>query len=131
MAASLLHRASGAGVSAARRVGRSRRHFRLRKKVVGTAVRPRLVVTRSTRHIYAQVIDDNTGRTLASASTLDTSLRGSEGDKSALAGKVGALVAERAKAAGIESVVFDRGGNKYDGRIAALADAAREGGLEF
>jgi large subunit ribosomal protein L18 len=134
MAASLLHRASGAGVSAARRVGRSRRHFRLRKKVVGTAVRPRLVVTRSTRHIYAQVIDDNTGHTLASASTLDSSLRGSgapSGDKSALAGKVGALVAERAKAAGIDSVVFDRGGNKYHGRIAALADAAREGGLEF
>ena len=131
MAASLLHRASGAGVSAARRIGRSRRHFRLRKKVVGTAVRPRLVVTRSTRHIYAQVIDDNTGCTLASASTLDTSLRGSEGDKSALAGKVGALVAERAKTAGIDTVVFDRGGNKYHGRIAALADAAREGGLEF
>ena len=131
MAASLLHRASGAGVSAARRIGRSRRHFRLRKKVVGTAVRPRLVVTRSTRHIYAQVIDDNTGCTLASASTLDTSLRGSEGDKSALAGKVGALVAERAKTAGIDTVVFDRGGNKYHGRIAALADAAREGGLAF
>ena len=131
MAASLLHRASGAGVSAARRIGRSRRHFRLRKKVVGTAVRPRLVVTRSTRHIYAQVIDDNSGRTLVAASTLDTTVRGVEGDKSALAGKVGALVAERAKAAGIDTVVFDRGGNKYHGRIAALADAAREGGLAF
>jgi large subunit ribosomal protein L18 len=131
MAASLLHRASGAGVSAVRRVGRSRRHFRLRKKVVGTAVRPRLVITRSSRHIYAQVIDDNVGHTLASASTLDTSLRGTEGDKSAMAAKVGKLVAERAKAAGIDAVVFDRGGNKYHGRIAALADAAREGGLEF
>jgi large subunit ribosomal protein L18 len=131
MAASLLHRASGAGVSAVRRVGRSRRHFRLRKKVVGTELRPRLVVTRSSRHIYAQVIDDNVGRTLASASTLDTSVRGGEGDKSAQATKVGKLVAERAKAAGIDSVVFDRGGNKYHGRIAALADAAREGGLEF
>jgi large subunit ribosomal protein L18 len=131
MAASLLHRSSGAGVSAVRRVGRSRRHFRLRKKVVGTELRPRLVVTRSTRHIYAQVIDDSVGRTLASASTLDSSLRNGEGDKSAQAAKVGALVAERAKAAGIDSVVFDRGGNKYHGRIAALADAAREGGLEF
>jgi large subunit ribosomal protein L18 len=131
MAASLLHRKSGAGVSAARRVGRSRRHFRLRKKVVGTDARPRLVVTRSTRHIYAQVIDDTAGRTIASASTLDASIRGGDGDKSALAGKVGALVAERAKAAGIDAVVFDRGGNKYHGRIAALADAAREGGLEF
>jgi large subunit ribosomal protein L18 len=131
MGANLLHRASGAGVSAVRRVGRSRRHFRLRKKVVGTAVRPRLVVTRSTRHIYAQVIDDNVGRTLASASTLDASLRDGDGDKSARAAKVGALVAERAKAAGVDAVVFDRGGNKYHGRIAALADAAREGGLEF
>jgi large subunit ribosomal protein L18 len=131
MGASLLQRASGAGVSAVRRVGRSRRHFRLRKKVVGTAGRPRLVVTRSSRHIYAQVIDDNVGHTLASASTLDASLRGGEGDKSAKAAKVGQLVAERAKAAGIDAVVFDRGGNKYHGRIAALADAAREGGLEF
>jgi large subunit ribosomal protein L18 len=131
MGAQLLHRKSGAGVSAVRRVGKSRRHFRLRKKVVGTEARPRLVVTRSTRHIYAQVIDDSTGRTVASASTLDVSVRGGEGDKSALAKKVGALVAERAKAAGIDAVVFDRGGNKYHGRIAALADAAREGGLEF
>jgi large subunit ribosomal protein L18 len=134
MAASLLQRKSGAGVSAVRRVGKARRHFRLRKKVVGTEVRPRLVVTRSTRHIYAQVIDDIAGRTVASASTLDASIRGdsaNSGDKSALAKKVGALVAERAKAAGIDAVVFDRGGNKYHGRIAALADAAREGGLEF
>ncbi|MFI5957926.1 50S ribosomal protein L18 [Cryptosporangium sp. NPDC051539] len=131
MGAQLLHRKSGAGVSAVRRVGKARRHFRLRKKVAGTETRPRLVVTRSTRHIYAQVIDDTAGRTLASASTLDTSIRGGDGDKSAQAKKVGQLVAERAKAAGIDAVVFDRGGNKYHGRIAALADAAREGGLEF
>jgi large subunit ribosomal protein L18 len=131
MAATLLRRSAGASPSAARRIGRSRRHFRLRKKVAGTAERPRLVVTRSTRHIYAQVIDDVAGRTLASASTLDTDIRGGDGDKSALAAKVGALVADRAKAAGVESVVFDRGGNKYHGRIAALADAAREGGLTF
>ena len=131
MGAQLLHRKSGAGVSAVRRVGKARRHFRLRKKVVGTEARPRLVVTRSTRHIYAQIIDDTAGRTVASASTLDASIRGGEGDKSALAKKVGALVAERAKAAGIDAVVFDRGGNKYHGRIAALADAAREGGLQL
>jgi large subunit ribosomal protein L18 len=131
MAATLLRRASGAGVSATRRIGRARRHFRLRKKVTGTADRPRLVVTRSTRHIYAQIVDDTTGRTLAAASTLDTTLRGGEGDKSSLARKVGELVAERAKSAGIEAVVFDRGGNKYHGRIAALADAARESGLQF
>jgi large subunit ribosomal protein L18 len=131
MAATLLRRDSGAGVSATRRIGRARRHFRLRKKVTGTAARPRLVVTRSTRHIYAQIVDDTTGRTLASASTLDTTIRGGEGDKSGLARKVGELVAERAKSAGIETVVFDRGGNKYHGRIAALADAARESGLQF
>jgi large subunit ribosomal protein L18 len=131
MAATLLRRSAGKSISAARRIGRSRRHFRLRKKVGGTAERPRLVVTRSTRHIYAQVIDDVAGRTLASASTLDTSIRGSEGDKSALAARVGALVADRAKAAGVDAVVFDRGGNKYHGRIASLADAAREGGLTF
>ena len=120
-----------ASISAARRLGKARRHFRVRKKVAGTAARPRLVVTRSTRHITAQIIDDLKGHTLASASTLDASIRGGEGDKSALAGKVGALLAERAKAAGISKVVFDRGGNKYAGRIAALADAAREAGLEF
>ncbi|WP_422774595.1 50S ribosomal protein L18 [Plantactinospora sp. WMMC1484] len=119
------------GVAAQRAVGRARRHFRVRKTVVGTAERPRLVVTRSLRHITAQIVDDGKGHTLVSASTLDDSIRGSEGDKSALAGKVGALVAERARAAGIAKVVFDRGGNKYAGRIAALADAAREAGLEF
>ncbi|MFD7706920.1 50S ribosomal protein L18 [Streptomyces sp. NPDC059785] len=113
-----------------KRAAIKRRHIRIRKKVSGTAERPRLVVTRSNRHIVAQVIDDIKGHTLASASTLDTTIRG-EGEKSAQAGKVGALVAERAKAAGVEAVVFDRGGNQYAGRIAALADAAREAGLKF
>ncbi|MGC5050054.1 MULTISPECIES: 50S ribosomal protein L18 [unclassified Micromonospora] len=129
MSATLLKRRRG--VAAKRAVGRARRHFRVRKNVSGTAERPRLVVTRSLRHIVAQIVDDTKGHTLASASTLDASLRGTEGDKSALAGKVGALLAERAKAAGISKVVFDRGGNRYAGRVAALADAAREAGLEF
>ena len=119
-----------ADTSTTRRLGKARRHFRVRKKVAGTAARPRLVVTRSTRHITAQVVDDLAGHTLASASTLELRTTG-EGDKSALARQVGALVAQRAKEAGIASVVFDRGGNKYHGRIAALADGAREGGLEF
>ena len=131
MTATLLKRRNGAGVSAKRAVGKARRHFRVRRNVRGTAERPRLVVTRSTRHISAQIIDDLKGHTLVSASTLDASLRGAEGDKSSQAGKVGTLLAERAKAAGISKVVFDRGGNKYAGRIAALADAAREAGLEF
>ncbi|PWR10032.1 50S ribosomal protein L18 [Micromonospora acroterricola] len=129
MTATLLKRRRG--VAAKRAVGRARRHFRVRKNVSGTAERPRLVVTRSLRHMVAQVVDDTKGHTLASASTLDASLRGAEGDKSALAGKVGALLAERAKAAGVSKVVFDRGGNRYAGRVAALADAAREAGLEF
>ena len=129
MTATLLKRRRG--VAAKRAVGRARRHFRVRKNVSGTAARPRLVVTRSLRHIIAQIVDDTMGHTLASASTLDASLRGTEGDKSALAGKVGALLAERAKAAGIAKVVFDRGGNRYAGRLASLADAAREAGLEF
>ncbi len=129
MSATLLKRRRG--VAATRAVGRARRHFRVRKNVSGTPERPRLVVTRSLRHIVAQVVDDTKGHTLASASTLDASVRGTEGDKSALAGKVGALLAERAKAAGVSKVVFDRGGNRYAGRVAALADAAREAGLEF
>ena len=129
MSATLLKRRRG--VAAKRAVGRARRHFRVRKNVSGTAERPRLVVTRSLRHVVAQIVDDTKGHTLASASTLDASLRGTEGDKSALAGKVGALLAERAKAAGVSKVVFDRGGNRYAGRVAALADAAREAGLEF
>lgn len=110
-------------------IARARRHLRLRKKVVGTAARPRLVVSRSTRHMVAQVVDDAVGRTLVSASTLEADLRGFDGDKTAKARRVGELVAERAKAAGIEAVVFDRGGNKYHGRVAAVADGAREGGL--
>jgi large subunit ribosomal protein L18 len=125
------HKPVGADVSTARRVSRLRRHNRLRKRVSGTPERPRLVVNRSSRHIHVQVVDDTAGRTLVSASTMDAGLRGSEGDKSALARKVGALVAERATAAGITAVVFDRGGNRYAGRIAALADGAREGGLDF
>ncbi|MEZ7898795.1 MAG: 50S ribosomal protein L18 [Flaviflexus sp.] len=110
-------------------VARKRRHLRLRKKITGTAARPRLVVTRSNRHIVAQVIDDLAGHTVASASTLEVELRGNDGDKTAKARKVGELVAERAKAAGVESVVFDRGGNQYAGRVAAVADGARESGL--
>ncbi|PAY23956.1 50S ribosomal protein L18 [Dietzia natronolimnaea] len=121
----------GTDVSTARRVGRARRHFRLRKKVAGTPERPRLVVNRSSRHIHAQIIDDSAGHTLAAASTIEADVRTLEGDKKDRSAKVGQLLAERAKAAGIDAVVFDRGGNKYHGRIASLADAAREGGLEF
>ena len=131
MTATLLKRRGGGGVAAKRTIGRARRHFRVRKNVRGNAERPRLVVSRSLRHITAQIVDDSRGHTLAAASTLDASIRGGEGDKKAQAAKVGALVAERARAAGVSKVVFDRGGNQYAGRIAALADAAREAGLEF
>jgi large subunit ribosomal protein L18 len=131
MAATLLKRRNGGGVGAARRVGRARRHFRIRRNLRGTAARPRLVVTRSLRNITVQIVDDLLGHTLVSASSLDATIRGGDGDKRAVAGKVGTLLAERAKAAGISAVVFDRGGNRYAGRIAALADAAREAGLEF
>jgi large subunit ribosomal protein L18 len=110
---------------------RNRRHARLRKNINGTAERPRLVVTRSARHVFVQVVDDTKGLTVASASTLEADLRTFEGDKTAKARKVGELVAERAKKAGIESVVFDRGGNKYAGRVAAIAEGAREGGLSL
>lgn len=120
-----------ANVSQQRAQARTRRHFRLRKKVIGTAERPRLVVTRSSRHIAVQVVDDSIGQTVASASTLEADLRAADGDKSTKAKRVGELVAERAKAAGVVSVVFDRGGDKYHGRIAALADGARGAGLEF
>jgi large subunit ribosomal protein L18 len=116
-----------AGISAARRVGKSRRHFRLRKKVVGSAERPRLVVSRSARHLFVQLVDDARGVTLASGSTYKLT----EGDKTAQAKQLGATVADAAKAAGVTKVVFDRGGNTYTGRIAAFADAAREAGLEF
>ena len=108
---------------------RSRRQLRIRKRISGTAVRPRLVVNRSARHVFVQVVDDSKGLTVASASTLEADLRAFDGDKTAKAKRVGELVAERAKAAGIEAVVVDRGGNKYHGRIAAVADGAREGGL--
>jgi large subunit ribosomal protein L18 len=114
-----------------RRAARGRRHLRVRKRVTGTVARPRMVVTRSARHIYVQVVDDAASHTLVSASTLDDSVRGVAGDKKAKAAQVGKLVAERATSAGIAKVVFDRGGNRYHGRIAALADAAREAGLQF
>ena len=112
-----------------RAAARIRRHVRLRKKIVGTESRPRLVVTRSSRHVFVQVIDDAKGLTLASASTMEADLRSFDGDKTAKARRVGELVAERAKGAGIEAVVFDRGGSKYTGRVAAIADGAREAGL--
>jgi large subunit ribosomal protein L18 len=115
--------------TAARVASQKRRHVRVRKKVEGSAARPRLAVTRSSKNIFAQLIDDVAGSTLASASTLDESIRGAEGDKSAKARRVGALLAERATQAGITAAVFDRGGHAYHGRIAALADGAREGGL--
>jgi large subunit ribosomal protein L18 len=125
------HKPVGTDISTARRVSRLRRHNRLRKRVSGTPERPRLVVNRSARHIHVQLVDDTAGHTLASASTMEADLRGAEGDKSALARQVGTLIADRAKAAGVSTVVFDRGGNRYAGRIAALADGAREGGLDF
>ena len=115
------------GISAARRVAKSRRHFRLRKKVVGSAERPRLVVTRSSRHLFAQIVDDSAGTTLASTSTYKLT----DGDKTEQSKAAGAAIASLAQAAGVTKVVFDRGGNTYTGRIAAFADAAREAGLEF
>ena len=121
----------GQNISETRRVARLRRHARLRKKVAGTSERPRLMVNRSSRHIHVQVIDDLTGTTLAAASSIEADVRAVEGDKKAVSTRVGQLIAERAKAAGISEVVFDRGGYTYGGRIAALADAAREGGLTF
>jgi len=118
-------------VSLERRRSRTRRHARLRKKVTGTPVRPRLVVHRSARHVVVQLIDDVAGHTLAAASSLEADVRTLDGDKKAKAAKVGELIAARAREAGVTAVVFDRGGYVYHGRIAALADAAREGGLEF
>ncbi|HEY7592989.1 MAG TPA: 50S ribosomal protein L18 [Actinophytocola sp.] len=121
----------GRDISTRRRVAKARRHFRVRRKVSGTPERPRLAVTRSSRHIVVQLVDDLAGRTLASASSLEADVRAMDGDKKARAAKVGELLADRAKSAGVTKVVFDRGGNDYHGRIAALADAAREAGLEF
>jgi large subunit ribosomal protein L18 len=121
----------GQSASAVRRKQRLRRHARLRKKVSGTAERPRLVVHRSSRHIHVQLVNDLTGTTVAAASSIEADVRGVDGDKKAHSVRVGQLIAERAKAAGVDAVVFDRGGYTYGGRIAALADAAREGGLKF
>ncbi|MQA06288.1 MAG: 50S ribosomal protein L18 [Streptosporangiales bacterium] len=112
-----------------RRAARQRRHLRVRKRVNGTAQRPRLVVSRSARHMVAQVVDDTAGHTLVSASTLEGDLRTASGDKKAKARKVGELIADRAKAKGISEVVFDRAGYRYHGRVAEVADGAREGGL--
>ena len=122
---------SGGGAGKGKDAARTRRHLRVRKKVTGTAERPRLVVTRSSRHMVVQVVDDTVGRTLVSASSLEADLRALAGDKTAKAKRVGELVAERALAAGVETVVFDRGGNRYHGRVAAVADGAREGGLSL
>jgi large subunit ribosomal protein L18 len=124
-------KATGQSVAATRRTSRVRRHARLRKKIEGTADRPRLVVNRSARHIHVQLVNDLNGTTLAAASSIEADVRGVDGDKKAHSKRVGQLIAERAKAAGIETVVFDRGGYTYGGRLAALADAAREGGLKF
>ena len=121
----------GSQTARKRRSAVTKRHARLRKKVQGTAQRPRLAVNRSSRHIVVQLIDDLAGHTLASASSLEADVRALDGDKKARAAAVGKLVAERAREAGVTAVVFDRGGHDYHGRIAALADAAREGGLEF
>lgn len=108
---------------------RNRRHLRVRKKISGTAARPRLVVTRSLRHMVAQVVDDTTGRTVASATSMESDLRALDGDKTVKARRVGELVGDRAKAAGVDEVVFDRAGNQYHGRVAAVADGARDSGL--
>jgi large subunit ribosomal protein L18 len=125
------HKPVGQSVSGTRRVARLRRHARLRKKLSGTAERPRLVVNRSARHIHVQLVNDLSGTTVAAASSIEADVRAVDGDKKAHSVRVGQLIAERAKAAGIDTVVFDRGGYTYGGRIAALADAARESGLKF
>ena len=121
----------GKDISTRRRVARTRRHYRLRKNISGTAEIPRLAVHRTSRHMHAQLIDDVAGHTLAAASTIEPEVRALDGEKKDRGARVGELIAERAKAAGIETVVFDRGGYQYHGRVAALADAAREGGLKF
>ncbi|QSB04525.1 50S ribosomal protein L18 [Natronoglycomyces albus] len=131
MSSTLAKRRPSGSESAKRRIGRNRRHYRLRKKVFGTAERPRLAVFRSSKNISVQIIDDVKGHTLVSASSLDASVKSVEGNKSDVAKEVGKLIAERAKSAGVEKVVLDRGGVKYAGRVAALAEAAREGGLDF
>jgi large subunit ribosomal protein L18 len=115
--------------TSAKAAGRARRQVRGRKRIAGSTERPRLVVTRSSRHLFAQVVDDSAGATLVSASTMESDVRAFDGDKTAKARRVGELVAQRATSAGVQAVVFDRAGNKYHGRVAALADAAREAGL--
>jgi large subunit ribosomal protein L18 len=115
----------------ARAAAQAKRHLRVRKKVTGSPQRPRLVVNRSSRHMFAQIVDDTKGQTLASASTLDASIRGADGDKKAKARQAGALLARKATEAGVSTVVFDRGGYAYHGRLAELAEGAREGGLDF
>jgi len=130
-AGTTVRKSVGQTVSATRRVARLRRHARLRKKIEGTPERPRLVVNRSARHIHVQLVNDANGTTVAAASSIEADVRGLDGDKKARSVRVGQLIAERAKAAGFSSVVFDRGGYTYGGRIAALADAARENGLSF
>ena len=122
---------SGGGSVRNKQASRARRHLRVRKQIQGSAARPRLVVNRSARHMFVQIVDDSVGRTLASASTMEPDLRALDGDKTAKAKRVGELVAERAKAAGVDAVVFDRGGNRYHGRVAAIADGAREAGLSL
>ena len=117
--------------TASKSAQRDRRHARLRKRIAGTPERPRLVVTRPPRHVFVQVVDDSKGHTLAYASTLEADLRSFKGDKTEKAKKIGELIAERAKKAGVAAVVFDRGGSKYAGRVAAIADGAREGGLDL
>src|SRR6201986_932303 len=130
-AGSTAQKPAGQSVSAVRRKQRLRRHARLRKKIAGTAEGPRLVVHRSSRHIHVQLVNDLTGTTLAAASSIEADVRGVDGDKKAHSVRVGQLIAERAKSAGVDEVVFDRGGYTYGGRIGALADGAREGGLKF
>jgi large subunit ribosomal protein L18 len=115
--------------TSARAASRTRRHLRVRKKISGSPLRPRLVVTRSARNIFAQLVDDVAGHTIVSASTLEADMRSASGDKKAKAREVGKLLAQRATAAGVGAAVLDRGGNAYHGRIAAVADGAREGGL--
>ena len=117
--------------TAARTKSRLQRQLRGRKRLSGTAERPRLVVTRSSKHISVQVVDDLVGKTLVSASSMEADLRTLEGDKTAKAKKVGELIADRAKKAGVSAVVFDRGGNRFAGRVAAIAEGAREGGLDL
>lgn len=121
----------GKDASTRRRLAKGRRHFRLRKKIEGSKTRPRLVVHRSSRHLHAQLIDDLAGHTLAAASSVEADVRALDGDKTVKSKRVGELLAERAKAAGVDTAVFDRGGHTYHGRIAALADAVREGGVKF